>query len=539
MMHSGLAEALASQLPPNIKLRCYSATSSPVSAAALCSPAPGHQSERTTSQSQLLLVTAPIDGAESGGEVAIFAIEVYIYKTKTLTTIFVSKADSTGYTSLIDLSDKRISVLRPLAASFVSYLVRINRKANKRVVLSLFARAQDQYLFPGSVENPGKHVLDDRGLVKWWCRTLDPVLREYPDEEDDGTVTRDHGNTTGSKAYLIVPGHDKYETQAFFPFSTRTDPAQSKRWINGHPLQQIALISTAPPRCLIPHFPDDPKSRFLMDLDEELRDVPSGQASNQASPSKRGKGQWKSVKTLEQFWEMMAHRQECCSGRLVGFLWIVFTPRDLTTEDDPLPESFAERLKSAKSSTDKPIKKLLRKKMKRVNLINRSGPVITRQPKVKAASVRPASAGQESRQLNENQENVTLNAKQYSRVNEMLLRLDFASIDVARRSTSKWLSETAVIAGVHGCDWGMDIVGTRELDSAASNMRGEKRKREARDLDFGIDGSVDSGPTTLNASLIRKRPKVTAPMQAGLSVAESMPAVNNLTSNLVRKKVKV
>src|SRR6266487_4672259 len=34
------------------------------------------------------------------------------------------------------------------------------------------AWAQGQYLFPGSVENSRKHILNDRGLVKWWCRAL-------------------------------------------------------------------------------------------------------------------------------------------------------------------------------------------------------------------------------------------------------------------------------------------------------------------------------------------------------------------------------
>ncbi|KAK5240099.1 hypothetical protein LTR16_011110, partial [Cryomyces antarcticus] len=71
---------------------------------------------------------------------------------------------------------------------------------------------------------------------------------------------------------------------------------------------------------------------FLDELDEELPDASSSQIN--VSPKKRSAGQWKSVKTLEQFWEMMAYRQECSSGRLVGFIWVVFTPSDVRSTGD-------------------------------------------------------------------------------------------------------------------------------------------------------------------------------------------------------------
>jgi len=52
-------------------------------------------------------------------------------------------------------------------------------------------------------------------------------------------------------------------------------------------------------RDVIPVFPDDPKARFLDDLKTD------GQLA---------------TTTLSQFWELMEHRQECSSGRLVGFI---------------------------------------------------------------------------------------------------------------------------------------------------------------------------------------------------------------------------
>ena len=69
-----------------------------------------------------------------------------------------------------------------------------------------------------------------------------------------------------------------------------------------------------PVRCLIPRLPDDPKTRFVIDLDNEVIDSDSQEVVS---------NQWKSVKALDQFWDMMAFRQECSAGRLVGFLWLV------------------------------------------------------------------------------------------------------------------------------------------------------------------------------------------------------------------------
>ncbi len=56
------------------------------------------------------------------------------------------------------------------------------------------------------------------------------------------------------------------------------------------------------------------ESRFWDELDEE--------AASSADMKKTGN--WKSVKSLDMFWEMMAYRQECSSGRMTGFIWLVF-----------------------------------------------------------------------------------------------------------------------------------------------------------------------------------------------------------------------
>lgn len=250
----------------------------------------------------------------------VLAIEVLIYSTKHLTTIFVSKADSTGCISTFNLPRSQSgSPLKTISGTFVSWLVRERQRPGKRLVVSLFARAQDQYLFPGSVENTNKHVLDDRGLIKWWCRVLDPVVRDYvPEKEskslserladsaskslENGHMEVDAGvdiekgeDTTTAKGYLIIPGFDTHDMLRYIPSSR--SPTSKPRWVATHPLLRLAPHPTAPPRCLIPHFPDDPKSRFLDELDEELPDHTGG--AQGGTPS-RSNGHWKSVKTLDQ-----------------------------------------------------------------------------------------------------------------------------------------------------------------------------------------------------------------------------------------------
>lgn len=63
----------------------------------------------------------------------------------------------------------------------------------------------------------------------------------------------------------------------------------------------------------IPVFPDDPKARLLHDL--------------------KGDGLL-STTTVKQFWELMEHRQECSSGRLVGFISMSIDRTERTDSKD-------------------------------------------------------------------------------------------------------------------------------------------------------------------------------------------------------------
>lgn len=342
-----LGDLLAQGLPTGVKLTIRHVSSTPTPCAALYAAPPGEEPEPTFCENHFLSVSVPVDDDDTDksgtADLIVFGIEVLVYSAAHLTTIFVSKADSTGYLDELKKVAPKASLLRRISHTFLAYLVRTRQRPGVRLLLSLFARAQNQYLFPGSIENPNKHVLDDRGLIKWWCRAVDPILREYEPEsgsDEKGVLESARNSAT---AFLIVPGCDRFETRGFFPPTAKSDDKDRPRWLNSYPLKQLCDNPRAPPRCLVPRFPDDPKTRFLTDLDDEL-------------PRTAESGQWRSVRSLDQFWEMMSFRQECSAGRLVGFLWLVINPPGMVnsvqmTSSRPAPIETATATATATAPT--------------------------------------------------------------------------------------------------------------------------------------------------------------------------------------------
>ena len=550
-MEETLAESLASALPANTQLTFHHISTPPTKCDALFS-APSHsQPERTFRESHLLLASINIQSRDrevnpqQDRVVPTIAIEIIIYTTKRLTTLFVSKADSTGYLSLLDLPAGSASPARSICTTFISYLVRNRRRPHTRLVVSLFARAQDQYLFPGSVDNGTKHALDDRSLVKWWCKVLDPVIRNSDKAGEDDTAITDNSKPVENQSadgtsilgpamgYLIVPGFDKYEITAFFPPSWKADPPSRRRWRSGHPLFELADSSDVPPRCLIPHFPDDPKARFLDELDQELPTL-SGKGSHGSSTEKKP-DRWKSVNSLDQFWEMMAFRQECSSGRLVGFIWAVFPVAESESCDA------ASRMKHGFSKTDaeveehhsstqssscqaedgspRPLNGRRRKKLK--------GPIVTRQPRIKSSSSSSSSSSNTPFSMNyetkrpEQTEyyfwpagsrgDIILAEKDYTRATEILLRLDFSSLELALSSFARWTREISVLAR---SPWGYKVTGKKALNASIHPNALSKHPRTLTSHENlkrkpnSQDSSQHHAVNVLNSGLVKKKKKV-------------------------------
>ncbi|RCI11543.1 hypothetical protein L249_7738 [Ophiocordyceps polyrhachis-furcata BCC 54312] len=460
---SGLLCRLAAVLPKNHQFVVYHLSTPPVKTDALCSAPPNERPDRTYCEKHFLAVSVA-----APNPVLVLGLEIFIYTTAHATTLFVSKADSTGCLSLLDLPSKGPSPIREICTAFIAYLVENRRRSAIQLIVSLFARSQDQYLFPGSVKQAGKHVLDDRGLVKWWCRVLDPLL--------------DCAKWTRVQGYLVVPGLEPAETRVFLP---RTRAGSD--WQIGHPLERISHywreFDWVPPRCLIPRFPDDPKSRFRDELDEE--------AAN--SGIMRNLGSWKSVRTLDTFWEVMGFRQECSSGRMTGFIWVVFDdadhnnnnnnnnnnadPRTPEPEPDGLPKTTPKKLPQSQGDgapADEPHqgKDEKKKKWRKKRL---KGQIKPRQPRIKTSQRNyladmPSSSKYYSWPPQGRGEHVVDEAV-YKRIVDHLLHLDFATPDKAAGSSKRWIGEAGM-----GRPWGLEVTGQRE--PAASAASHDERKPE-------------------------------------------------------------
>ncbi|KAL9106684.1 MAG: hypothetical protein Q9227_008336 [Pyrenula ochraceoflavens] len=548
-VENSLLDALSGALPIDHTFNIYHVLTSPSACQPIFAAPPNSPPTLTTCESHFLAISLP-SGEKLEDELLVFALEILIYTSDDLVTIFVAKADSTGFLKLLDLPANSGSLARDTSTAFLAYLVH-RKKGDRRIVLSLFARSQNQYLFPGSIENTDKHVLDDRKLIKWWCRTIDPILREYEGEVKHGEI-QPHNSSVTASAYLVVPGSDHHETKIFFPQSAKDDPFDRPRWTAGHPLYRLADDPTNPPRCLVPRFPDDPKARFLDALDEEIPDIEDGN------------GRWRSVKSLEQFWEMMSYRQECSAGRLVGFLWVVFTSNESQKHkisstassikrEVPHPEPalpISTKSQAPAEIGDKDAYNVLNEPptmgIDRSQILPPSSPLLgptepgpsTSDNGCQQYSPSLAHGGSTSATetlttseiptpvpLPPSTEDLSpsvsllLDTSQYRILINRLLELDFAGTPDAGKSTSEWLSFARSLVKVPS--WGATVTGTRFPNQSSATLSGTAAQ-----------------PTILPTGFLRKR-KQDPEANSAASKEDGMgQSVNVLSTGLVRKKVK-
>ncbi|GAB7360646.1 hypothetical protein MBLNU230_g0526t1 [Neophaeotheca triangularis] len=538
-----LKEDLESALPSSYRCKAHYVHTLPKACDPLFSPPPDQELEKTRLATHFLTIstragvddssnakTKTTDDAEG---ILGLAMEVMVYTTRRMTTIFVSKADSTGF-----ITKAKPSPVKCVATAFLRWLTEQERQEHpsRKVVVSLFARAQSQYLFPGSAEHSKKHVLDDRQLIKWWARVLDPL---FPAVSGKETSSTDDAHYQG---YLTVPGYQgQREITQFSPLSDRSATGDV-RWKAGNPLPELAeargVSPDAPPRCLLPRFPDDPKARYMQDLDDEAGIVDDLQHFSSPSKRKRG-GQWSGLRDLERFWEAMEFRQECSSGRVVGFLWLVISSKGIPTSEpnsqvttgSQIPGSSqvstteAEGLESSQGMRKTPAsrtrspRKPSRKKL--------TGPIMARQPRLKMSSSSNLSAMVEpDSQAGSGQgEGLMLTKEGYDKAMQTMLHLDFANAEIAAVSSRKWVANVASLCGVRG-DWGIDVEGKAALQEAdigatksgepvVNNLSGMvKRKRKIAepvksDGKQEIAVAPESGVNVLAGSMIRKKEKAT------------------------------
>lgn len=114
--------------------------------------------------------------------------------------------------------------------------------------ISLFTRAEPQYLFSNSSRNPSKHVLTGEKLLKWWIKIIDEVVHECFDKTTIATLQIPGEETRIISNYLKNKLFTNWQVGDIFCKSP----------------DDIALYR-------IPLFPDDPKGRFLEHLIQDGR----------------------------------------------------------------------------------------------------------------------------------------------------------------------------------------------------------------------------------------------------------------------------
>jgi regulator of Ty1 transposition protein 109 len=204
----------------------------------------------------------------------VFALEIIIYESIDKCTLFISKADTTGhfYERGLSMRDVTVAILRDLLRNYVRH--------DKKTRLCLFAKAEGQYLFPCSKENPRKHVISDGQLIKWWVAVVDGLADEFE---------------PGAQAKLQMPGAHERDIMGYLSKAARMHWAAGDIFSSEKGNYQQAAVYH------IPRFPDDPKRRFLDFLVGEKR--------------------IKSVST-QQFWLELQSRQEFRLGRAVGIIGV-------------------------------------------------------------------------------------------------------------------------------------------------------------------------------------------------------------------------
>ena len=313
-----------------------------------------------------------------GAYVAAIEANLYIFPTTRSVIVYISKVDTTG-------QGQRPSPTRAATVALLEHIVRrwfggslSGGSPGWNVWAHLFARAQNQYLFPASIEHPGKKVLSDAGLVKWWKAVMDDFV---------STCTKDEKNFGGGRLrvepHVILPGATDDEAMHLLRVPLRKPEATTgSDWRYGHPystlvpsasssLSKFPLLSRGSPPSvleLIPYFPDDPKSRFIAELMDSHTTV-SGtiilppakrrrideEGTSQATVNEEASNSptqndslWVdplgSV-SIDEFWERMAFRQECSLGAVVAFFVVyVHTSPILQVPDGAanLPGSMTE-----------------------------------------------------------------------------------------------------------------------------------------------------------------------------------------------------
>lgn len=337
---------------------------------------------------QDILILLSEQSSPSGPRLLVTGIEAVLYFLPATSSaiLYICKVDSTGQAAYP-------SPTAPLVRALVGwYASPATRPVPAHALwVHVFARAQNQYLFPNSSEWPGKKWLGDVRLCAWWRRLLADAAADFAgaagSTPSDDEKNRDGEGTGKARTRLcyILPGMSALEAErALRAASGATAGAASAdaagpAWYYGHPYAQteIPLPCPAPKDTsilnlgnFIPYFEDDPKSRFLDEI-AHTTDVdgvrspkkkkrrldpalsPGSGAEGEArhaskkeraeDDARRPEGELARVRP-DEFWERMSFRQECVSGAITGFFVLaLYTPPSPSSNQESAPSPLAPR----------------------------------------------------------------------------------------------------------------------------------------------------------------------------------------------------
>ena len=298
--------------------------------------------------------------------VLVTALEASVYHipASSCGVLYISKVDSSGHASTPSPTSTLVRAFLTFYADPVTRPLAV-----RHLWIQLFARAQNQYLFPNSSEFPGKRPLSDVRLCSWWKRVYGEVAAQV-----EGGLK----GTGKVRLYYVLPGYSELEAAHSL---TRTpaggDGSSAVQWTYGHPYSQDDIplpcsrdTDPGAPQNLgnfIPWFDDDPKSRFLDEIahtnaSEAIRSPkrkrPRPPSSSGPRKERRVSGEHEDADgkekepakdkeqekekerdgppriegelaqvTPDEFWERMSFRQECVAGAVTGFFTLgVSTP---------------------------------------------------------------------------------------------------------------------------------------------------------------------------------------------------------------------
>lgn len=268
------------------------------------------------------------------------AIEASLYHVPSTSNavLYVSKVDSTGQA-------RSPSPTQTLVRAFLTYYVDPTTRPLPAAHLwvHLFARAQNQYLFPNSAEFSGKRPLTDLKLCAWWKRQFSVVAED---------VAARAGQATCIRLFHLLPGLGELEASHALERVYASTSTTSVPWSYGHPYCQTQVPLPCSPighgekpahiGHVIPWFDDDPKARFLDEIayttdaegvkSPERKRRRTGRATQRVEDEgESGSDKKEATKTeqtlsralqrvsIEEFWERMSFRQECIAGAVTGF----------------------------------------------------------------------------------------------------------------------------------------------------------------------------------------------------------------------------